>query len=403
MSTPEKSLLLSSQGKNAGTHQLTVNPNQTQRYIVVYPQNASLPHLKQAPHLITRKLNDTINISFVDLTSPQAQDLKNALVKVNGSIHINTERKIKDPLTDEFDPTDVTIKQINASKYPSAAPTCPKITMGEQFIVFFPDSLVNLKNFPGCNLSIGNNYSGSDKPCNPHSSYTYSVFKQVLGDVKLQAVNIPVFNCGGHGTTENITQALLDILDYAKSNPTKKVAMFFAVSGGIPNPAETATVQELLKAGVMVGVSAGNNGANICNKNIPPWNVPGVLQIGATMAPGDRCPYFTNWSDVVPTSPFGDCVNAYLPGQFTIKQFNKPEKGTSFAVPQAVAWTLRWWNDNPNATAADVVQAFKNHTVTITKSGPAYYPPLVKDGLIPVLETATFCSTNVTSNKPRPS
>lgn len=422
-----KPLLLSSSGQRASNH--TIQPKY-QRYILVHPNDLDLPYVKQAPYSLTRAATDTESITFVDLTEEQAKALEPVLETVNGSIQANEDFAISIPLVEDEEETlgdDASDASAGASigaaatakakatkpkatsKYPSTAPTCSKIKVSDDFILFFPDTMVNLKKFPAANLSIGNNYSGVDKPCNPHADYTYSVFKQVLGDAQLEAVNIPVFGCGGHGSYEAITSAFLDILDYKKSHPTKKVAVFFAVSGGGKNAAETAAVKALVNAGVLVGVSAGNNGANYCSKDFPPWNVPGVLQIGATMAPGNRCPYFTNWSGVTPQSQFGDCVNAYLPGVFKVKQFNKPVKGTSFAIPQAVAWIVRWWNQNPNAKASETIKAFMDHTVMITKAGPSYYPPLTADGLMRVIETNGFCSTNVgnnnntgNNNKPRP-
>lgn len=388
-----KPLLLSAAAKN--TNQVF------DRYILVHPRDAHLPHLHSARYCKTRKLNDHTSITFVDLTKQQAQELEGELAKINGSIQLNFERQLENPIK-PLDSTQDELAVEAVNTYPSAPQTCSKITMRDDFILFFPDTLINKAKFPNANLSIGNNYSGSNKPCNPHSNYTFSVFEQVLGDPKLAAVNIPVFTCSGGSLTDAVTNGLMDILDYAKANPTKKVAMFFAVSGGMKNPAETAVVKELVAAGVMVGVSAGNNGANLCYKDIPPWNVPGVLQIGGTTPPGAQCPFFTNWSDVVPQSQFGDCVNAYLPSVFKIKQFNVAEKGTSFAVPQAVAWILRWWNENPNAKAAEAIQAFQNHTVTIEKAGESFYPPLTADGLIRVVETANYCNTNVSASKPRP-
>jgi hypothetical protein len=366
------------------------------RYIIMHPKSVALPINDRENNLTTRTLNDKVNISFADLTRTEATQIQTFLDTHGGSIKLNAIHKVRDPLSDTT--TVEAVQATSSSAYPSAPLTCPKTTISNDFVMFFPDTMVNVKNFKGDNLHIGNNYSGSNKPCNPHSDYTYSIFQQVLGDKNLKSTNIPVFSCGGAGTTQAFISAFLDIIDFAKQNPTIKVAVYFAVSGGLlQDSAYTAVIQEVVNAGILLAVSAGNNGKNLCNANIPPWNVPGVLQIGGTNAPGNCCPYFTNWSDVYPQSQFGDCVTAYLPSVFKIKQFNVNEQGTSFAVPQALAIILKWWNQNPTATAAQVIKAFTNFVATIPAQETKPYPPMTPTKDIRVVATADYCNMHVSN------
>lgn len=398
-SASSKPLLLSAAAKKASSQATPTEPvTKFFRYTIIYPQGTKLPYLTQNAY--TRKLNETQIITFADLTKQQATDIKNLLMNVNGKISLNKTHVLDLPKD-----TETPIATESTSTYANAPVTCAKTKISTDFVMFFPDSLVDKTKFPNVNLTLGPNYTGDPNPCNPHANYTLSTFEQVLGDPSLSITNIAVFTCGGTLTDEVAINALLDILDYAKANPSKKIGMYFAVNPLDSNETLTTVTKELVATGVLVGLAAGNQGYNVCNNNLPPQNVPGTLQIGATEPPGNQCPWWTNWSDIVPNQQYGDCVQAYFPGIFVNKQFNKKIEGTSFAIPQAVAWCMRWWNQHPTATAADAISALQNHTVTITKghSGKQpYFPPLTPSGQMRVVKTANYCNTNVSSSKPRP-
>ncbi len=206
-------------------------------------------------------------------------------------------------------------------------------------------------------------------------NYTLAIFEQVLGDRNLSITNIPVFTCGDTVSVEAATNGMLDVLDYAKANPTKKIGLFFAVNPLSEDATLTTVTQEVVAAGVLVGLAAGNQGRDYCTADFPPQNVAGTMQIGSTESPGNQCPWWSNWSDIQPNAAYGDCVQAYFPGVFKNQKFNVQLQGTSFSIPQAVAWGMRWWSKNPSANAADVISALQNHSVVITKSAKSPSPP----------------------------
>jgi hypothetical protein len=396
--TDSKPLLLSSSAK-----QLTDNQQKSttkQRYIILHPKNVSIPNLSANSY--SRTLNTHQVITFTDLTAAQATAIEKLIAPANGKIHLNIEHK-RD--THTVTPVTVANQEIvaeSSTPYANAPVTCSTISISSDFVLFFPDSMVDASQFPKVNLSIGTNYSGNPTPCDPHANYTLAIFEQVLGDQKLSVTNIPVFTCGDTVTDEAAINALQDILDYKNANPTKKVGMYFAVN---PFPADTTltnVTQELVNAGVLVVLAAGNQGYDVCNYNWPPQNVAGTLQIGSTVPPGNQCDWWTNWSDITPNTQYGDCVAGYLPGEFTINKFKVKVTGTSFSAPQGAALAMRYWSKNPNATTTQIINAFKNHLVVIKKQGNQNHPPMTSTGQMRVIKTANYCSINSSTSKPKP-
>src|SRR5690349_8431713 len=94
-SSTSKPLLLSAQGQQVGAQKGTANA--LQRYIIIHPKNMQLPYVQKSPKYHTRKLNSTQNITFANLTTNQAEQIKNLLINIPGSsIETNKERKLRD-------------------------------------------------------------------------------------------------------------------------------------------------------------------------------------------------------------------------------------------------------------------------------------------------------------------
>lgn len=397
----QKPLLLSQNAKRASTHTVPTESKeqmQTFRYIIMHKKTLALPYVTRNEIIKTRSLNSEFFISYIDIPPEKIKPLQDYLPTVGGLLTPNEVQTLSDPEVDDvkdeeviLGPTTTALMNFQREEiYLNSPPACSKTKIGDDFVMFFLDTMIRTAKFAKVNVQVGNNYSGSSKPCNPHADYTFSVFQLVLGDPSLKCINIPIFNCGGHGGNQMIMDGLLDILDFAKKNPTKKIGVYFAVNGGQKNPVYTALMNEIVASGVLVCVSAGNYGINVSKLNVPPWNVNGILQVGATMPPGDRCPTFSNWSPL--TQKPG--VAAYLPGKFRIKQFNVDEQGTSFAVPQALAWLFRWWSNHPDANAQDAISAFTQSMSIIKAQGPDIYPPFTKDRLMRVARKDTFCASS---------
>ncbi|RLL67372.1 S8 family peptidase [Streptomyces sp. Z26] len=169
---------------------------------------------------------------------------------------------------------------------------------------------------------------------------TYGVAKSA----KLIAVR--VLDCENAGTTADVIAGY----EWVTANAVKPAVANVSI-GGAATDAKDAAVTGMVKAGVTVAVSAGNNNTDSCQQS--PARAPDVLTVAATTDADAR------W----PSSNYGKCVDLFAPGHQIVSAgrasdtANATMSGTSMATPHVTGAAALYLGAHPGASPATVSEA----------------------------------------------
>lgn len=203
---------------------------------------------------------------------------------------------------------------------------------------------------------IGDGRNGND--CNGHGSHvggtvgseTYGVAK----DVNLFAVR--VFGCGSTTSTSNILAGM----NWVIGNATRPAVANMSL-GGPASTTQDNLVQDMVNAGIVTVVAAGNDNSNACN--FSPARAASAITVAASTISDARASF----------SNFGSCVDIFGPGlNITSTWINggtNTISGTSMASPHVAGVAALELQNNPTASVATITNAIISNATTNVISG----------------------------------
>jgi len=159
--------------------------------------------------------------------------------------------------------------------------------------------------------------------------------------------------CDQNGFASDLLQGLSWILDHYLAQPKPRMPAIATMSlllerGDAADEVERV-VQDLLDAGVIVTVAAGNYQQDACE--FVPARMPGVITVGAV---DEYMRYAWSWSN------FGDCVDIWSPGENilgaspTCTKCTAVFSGTSQATPIVAGAVAHLLEQTPDANVDDI-------------------------------------------------
>ena len=246
------------------------------------------------------------------------------------------------------------------------------VNRGEESVVFVVDTGLNTHSdffgrvLPGRNFAphTGSSVDPNDtSDCQGHGTHVASTAAGSGYGVATSARIVPVrvLDCTGSGSVGDIITAL----DYIRSYPMngRRGVVNMSLGGGTSDSLDVA-VTNLINAGFVVVVAAGNDGGDLdpaqrdaCNHS--PARVPAAITVGASDITDVRA-FFSNT---------GTCLDLFAPGlEITAAAYDSysdtdVKSGTSMASPHAAGAAAIVLTSYPTATPAQVAEYMRNDAI----------------------------------------
>lgn len=156
-------------------------------------------------------------------------------------------------------------------------------------------------------------------------------------------VPVRVLGCDGLGYTSDVIAGL----EWVASQPFRPAVANLSLGSGSSNALDAA-VANVVNAGIVVTVAAGNSDANACN--VSPSREPTALTVAASTNKDERASF----------SNFGTCVDIFAPGEriqsasIGTKSDTTVMSGTSMAAPHVAGLAAIYLQTHREATPAEV-------------------------------------------------
>lgn len=213
-------------------------------------------------------------------------------------------------------------------------------------------------NFGGRASFDFNGIDSNNTDCNGHGTHVAGTIGStsygVAKNVRLHGVKW--LNCSGGGTASSAIAAV----DWVTRNAVKP-----AVANASWNFSANTTLENSLRAminsGVFLAASAGNTGANSCDRL--PRKISTALVVAASTSTDARASY----------SSTGSCVDIYAPGSAIVSTLpgntTGSYNGTSMATPHVAGVAALYLQTSPSATPATVKSYIETNATPNKVSG----------------------------------
>ena len=188
--------------------------------------------------------------------------------------------------------------------------------------------------------------------CNGHGTHVAGTVGGSISGVANNVTLVPVrvLNCQGAGSWSGVV-AGIDFVIKQKSGPA---VANMSLGGGVSDSVDQA-VRNLVAAGVVTVVAAGNDGLDACNYS--PARVTEAITVGATENTSSSTEGIASYSNT------GSCVDIYAPGT-NIKSTwiggtnaSNTISGTSMATPHVTGIIARYLQNNQTTSPAGALTA----------------------------------------------
>jgi len=223
-------------------------------------------------------------------------------------------------------------------------------TRGQGVTVFVVDSGISPHDQFGGRLAGGIDVVGDGRgsaDCSGHGTHVAGTIGGSVAGVAPEAtlMSVRVLDCNGSGSIQGVMSGL----DWVLSRPERPAVVNMSLGAGAHDLLDES-VQTLLRAGIHVAVSAGNENADACLRS--PARVPGALTVGASDS-ADRRASFSN---------VGRCVDLLAPGQQILApdwrstSAERVLSGTSMASPHVAGTMALLLQSRPGLTPPQLAQ-----------------------------------------------
>ena len=215
----------------------------------------------------------------------------------------------------------------------------------------------------GGRASIARDVIGDgNQDCNGHGTHVAgTVGSTTWGVAKgVTLIGVRVFGCGNTTAISNIIAGI----DWTVTNAVKPAVANMSLGGGASTTMDQS-VKNLVAAGVVAVVAAGNENQNACN--VSPSRVAEAITVGSTTSSDARSSF----------SNYGSCLDLFAPGSSIVSASYSSTtgsatlSGTSMAAPHVAGVAALYLQGNPTATPAAVATAIINSTTAgkVTSAG----------------------------------
>jgi subtilisin family serine protease len=344
----------------AGVTTTGAAPESKEIYLVKWVDSANFENeiaaVKSGGNSVKAEYGNLFNGAAIEMNSAQAAALaRNPRIEFVEQDAIATKQQVVNSSLWGLDRIDQRTKTLNSAyNYAST---------GAGVKVYVVDTGIDtsLAEFGG-RATWGKNFTGDgiNSDCDGHGTHVAgTIGSNTHGVAKSSSlIAYKVLDCTGSGSYSGIISALNDI---AKSN-TKPAVVNMSL-GGSKSSAMTTAVASLTKAGYVVVVAAGNNGANACN--FSPASAPTAITVGASTI-NDARASFSNFGKCLDLFAPGAAITSVLPGGATASW-----NGTSMASPHVAGVAARILSQNPSLTPTQVASVITGDATpnVITSAG----------------------------------